>query len=47
MRLSSISFYILLITSSDIHWFKPKTPPLEASAWSVFGLNEWISLEGF
>jgi len=36
-------------TSSEIHskHFRPKTQPFRASAWSVFCLNERISLKGF
>jgi len=39
--------YSLKKKLSEIHSFKPKSHPLEASAWSVFGLKERIPLEGF
>ena len=37
----------LCTAPNEIQSFKQKTHPLKALAWSVFGLNEQISLEDF
>jgi len=44
---TNFSSSTFLNTSSKIHSYQPKPHPLEASAWSVYGFNEQISLGGF